>query len=178
MFQALEVTMAATYIDGAGQFPKIRDCSDALPKLFTTALLLTADAAQAENAVLEAIRSTGPDHGGSAALLPATVAAAIRKHAIPQSPEAVKRRFSLLPWQLNAVIYLSPRLRHCFVLRVLLGWSRKVSARALQVEVGELDEHTRVAAARLVLIQHVFDPSRNRPPIVRPKEARREPGRK
>jgi hypothetical protein len=134
-------------------------------RAFITALLLTGRVEQAEDAVIEAIGQFDTEQSTAEQLLTLTVAAAIKKsHAIPQSSEVVMNRSSILPWELNSVTYLSPYLRHCYVLRILLGWSREISARFLQLETGQLDEHTQAAAARLTYIHKVFRSAANHVP--------------
>jgi hypothetical protein len=124
---------------------------------------------QAEDAVVEAISQFDTEQSTAEQLLTMTVAAAIKKsHAIPQSPEVVKNRSSILPWELNSVTYLSPYLRHCYVLRILLGWSREVSASLLQLETSQIDEHTQTAALRLTYIHKVFRSAANRVPRPQP----------
>ena len=143
----------------AGQ---VRDV-DSMRRLFLTAVLLTGSVQQAEDAVLDAINLIDMEQGTPEALLKRTVVAAINKRsANPQSPEDAKSRSSMLPWELLSVIYLSPRLRHCFVLRILHGWSREISASLLGVEASQIDEQTRAAVVRLRYIHEVFCAAANR----------------
>jgi DNA-directed RNA polymerase specialized sigma24 family protein len=116
----------------------------ALSKIFVTALLLTGNAKQAEGAVVEVIRRLDFDDASDEALLRSTVDASLeRRDVIPQlPPDALERASPALPLELRNVLHLSPELRRCFVLRVLIGLPREVCARLLHLGVGEVDERT------------------------------------
>ena len=149
--------MACVNTPDGGMVLNEQEFSRTINTAFVTAVLLTADVAQAEAAVLEAIHLTDLEQRGSEALLKATVVAATGSQpSSRRSHETWNYRSSVLPWQLNSVTYLSTRLRQCFVLRVLRGWSRDCSASVLQLTPGAVDEYTLAAVVRLTYIQQVF----------------------
>jgi hypothetical protein len=139
------------------QIPDTQNDSSWLRKAFWIALLLTGSVTQAEAAVSDAIGVMDLDDGLSEPLLGITVAIAVNcRPQIGHPRVEVELRSSILPWELNAVVYLSPPLRHCFVLRVLLGYSRELSSAILGLQASQVDERTRLAVVRLRLIHDVF----------------------
>jgi hypothetical protein len=140
------------------QMFEVPELNKLLRKAFLTALLLTGTVEQAETAVLQGITSLDLDENrANEDLLSLTVSAAIEtKPDVQISPEELKRPASILPGELQGVMYLSRHLRHCFLLRVLLGWSREIAARLLHLEIRQIDERTRSAVVRLAFIDNVF----------------------
>jgi hypothetical protein len=137
------------------------DSIDLIRKAFLAALLLTANVKQAEDAVVEAITLFDMEQAAPEGLVSIAVAAAVKMRPGIESPRDVRIRSSILPWELNSLRYLSPHLRHCFVLRILLGWSREMSAGFLQLETPQVDDRTRAAVARLTYIHQVFYAAEN-----------------
>ena len=126
---------------------------NSLGKAFIAALLLTGSMEQAETAVLEGIRFLDPDDEPGEALLSHTVSAAFETR--PErlvSPGGLERSSAVLPRELHSVMRLSPDIRHCFVLRVLVGWSRELCARLLRLEIRQIDERTRIAMLKLAYL--------------------------
>jgi len=120
-----------------------------MSKAFRTAHLLTASIEQAERAVIAAMDSWEPD-GGDEALFHQVVYAAVRAQVrdiapSPGEPDST----AFLPTELQAVIHLSPELRNCFVLRILVGMSRQACARLLDLHCRQVDEYTCAALKRL-----------------------------
>jgi hypothetical protein len=113
-------------------------CLDAiLRKAFVAAYLLTANASQAENAVMEAINSWNPDIHPEEWLIYRALQASDVSHS-PYKPELGA---SLLPAELKAVLRLSCLPRQCFVLRILAGLPRKVCAGMLRLSMANVDRH-------------------------------------
>jgi DNA-directed RNA polymerase specialized sigma24 family protein len=110
-------------------------------RAFLAAHLLTANAEQAESAVMEAIASWDPDDDCEEALFERVLNIALRGQPsdVPDSPA------SFLPAELQAVVHLSPQLRRCFVLRILVGLSRQACARLLHWESRQVDQYTSAA---------------------------------
>jgi hypothetical protein len=118
-----------------------------LCRAFRAILLLTGSAAHAEDAVLSAIQSTEPEEASDQRLLLGAVEAALEREGHANSgcvPPA------LCP-ELGRVLRLMPARRHCFVLRILIGFSREVCSRLLHLNVEEIDEITCTAARELAL---------------------------
>ncbi|HYO80554.1 MAG TPA: hypothetical protein VES20_04065 [Bryobacteraceae bacterium] len=133
---------------------------------FVTALLLTGSVEHAEAIVLKAIRVSDIGRASSERLLTSVIAVAVNSRPrFAERAQTVTSRSSILSWELNSVIYLSRKLRQCFVLRFLLGWSREATARMLCLDPRVVDERTKAAAVRLTLMRQVFGPPVVRNPI-------------
>jgi len=130
------------------------DLHNAVDRAFITALLLTASAERAEAAVLKRARAN-PDAAPGDELLRGVVAAALETQPeTPEpTPEQVERASSILPSELRRVLHLPTNLRHCFVLRMLMGLPREVCARLLRLDAGQIDERTCTAMLELPGIQ-------------------------
>jgi DNA-directed RNA polymerase specialized sigma24 family protein len=127
----------------AGSQPS-RDIEQTVTRAFRTAHLLTASTRQAESAVLEAIDSFDPDVDTAESLFQNAILAAVR---CPSSESQSNESFE--PLELQAVLNLSENLRRCFVLRVLLGFSRSACGRLLNMTVATVNEYTCAALQRL-----------------------------
>ena len=128
------------------------DLHNVVGKAFLTALLLTGSAQRAEAAILEGNISVDLDQMSSEeALIQRAVDAAIEPHSeLAEEPrEPLERASAALPFELRRVLDLPPALRHCFVLRFLVGLPREVCARLLRLEICHVDE--RALAAMLEL---------------------------
>ena len=119
--------------------------NEILDKAFNTALLLSGSARRAEAAVLEGIRLMDMDYASDETLLRGSMTAAIE--STPQLHEDTSQAASMLPAELGRVLHLAPKLRHCFVLRLLMGRSSESCARLLHLSSNEVDDATCIAAA-------------------------------
>jgi hypothetical protein len=124
-------------------------------KAFITALLLTGSLERAETAVLEGVRFSDLEETAGKSLLQGAVEASIPSHSeIPeQRTEELDKASSILPFELQRVLRLSTDLRHCFVLRVLLGLPREVCARMLRLDIRQIAERTSAAMQELAILQ-------------------------
>jgi hypothetical protein len=126
---------------------------EALGRTFITAVLLTGSAERAEAAVLEGIKIMERGNvSDEALLLQGTLSASIAARADGGRVEEQEHASSLLPVELRRVLRLLPDFRRGFVLRVLIGLSREVCARMLQVEIQQIDELVCVAARALACL--------------------------
>jgi hypothetical protein len=117
---------------------------------FITSLLLTANLEHAENAMLDAIDFLDPENESEGALLRGAVQASLAASvAVPSSRVEAQRACTIVPSELCKVLHLAPYLRHCFVLRVLLGWSREVCALLLGLRNEQIEERTSAALLAL-----------------------------
>ena len=146
----MQIPERASNTHGAPQ-----DLHNTIGKAFLTALLLTGNAERAEAAILEGNRVMALDNASGEALLIGAVNAAIEAHSETsrQTPEELERASSMLPFELRRVLHLPLPLRHCFVLRFLLGLPREVCARLLHLEIRQVDERARAAMLELPAIQ-------------------------
>lgn len=149
--------MQETVTTNAGEVEDVKQYVSTIHKASLIALLLTGSVEEAENTVLEAIALFEVGQDAPEALLMITIAEAVRRPSSRQTYKRAKGRSSMLPWQLSAVLYLSPQLRHCYILRILLGWSREISADLLGIDTTQVDECTRTAVVRLARIHKLFE---------------------
>ena len=115
-----------------------------LANAFCTALLLTADVERAEAAVLEAIQNSDCDP-----LLGVSFRDVIERSVNPARGRQGPCAPLSVPAELQGVLRLPPRLRHCFVLRLLLNFSRRACAEILRLHVRQVDRYTCAALASL-----------------------------
>jgi hypothetical protein len=121
-------------------------------RIFLAAYLITGSAAQAEHAMLEAIDSWSADRSESD-LLEQTIRAALQPKDEQAQPAGNRAdpECGRLAGELQAVVRLSPQLRHCFVLRVLVGMSRQACSQLLDLTRQGVDQHTCAAMRSLPL---------------------------
>jgi len=115
-----------------------------LNRAFLTAQLLTGNAAQAEHAVMGAIAAWGPGPGERDFMEHVVRTALGPKYENVQPPKDDKP-FAEWPAELRAILHLPLPLRHCYVLRVLIGSSREACARVLGLTAQGIDESTTAA---------------------------------
>lgn len=115
---------------------------EAIERAFLTAHLLTASIPAAEVIALKAIDTWNPREESQELLFEKVVTAALRVRV--RGPAHTS-----LSDHLNAVLVLSPRLRRCFVLRFLVGWSTEACARTLGTSRKRVDDGARLALQRL-----------------------------
>jgi hypothetical protein len=111
---------------------------------FRIAHLLTANVAQSESAVMEAIDSFEPDLDSHEDLLRGTIRAAIQR-----PPSQLQAIDSFLPPELRPVLSLPTELRRCFVLRFLVRLPVPACARLLRFNAAAVNEGTCAALQRL-----------------------------
>lgn len=117
-------------------------------RAFLIARLLTGSDELAENAVIEAISTWDAAPEPEGALLWHTALAALTGPCACWSPggnDGVAR----LPEELENVRALAAPLRHCFVLRMLGGWSTDVCSRLLRMNPRRVERYTCAAIERL-----------------------------
>ena len=107
----------------------------ALDMAFRTALLLTGDARTAEAAVSHGIGAC-EDLSPGGLLMEAVRSAVRRRTKSSDGPYEVGG----LPDELRRLFILQPLLRHCFVLRILLGLCPEVCAELLEISVTEFED--------------------------------------
>jgi len=113
---------------------------------FLAALMLTGTIEGAEQAVSDAIATSGCE-GGVAELLVATAKCAmtqlqdecLRQAEIPSNLPPELQRLFLLPWA----------SRNCFVLRMLLGFTAEMTSEILNLRRDEVDEALCLALGEL-----------------------------
>ena len=118
----------------------------ALDMAFRTALLLTGDTTTAEAAVTRAIDACEALSPGGI-LIEAVRSAVRRRTKLSNGPYEVDG----LPVELQRLFMLQPLLRHCFVLRILVGLFPEVCAELLEISVAEFEDALYGALTELAL---------------------------
>ncbi len=119
----------------------------AVDHAFLTAHLLTGSLQRSEEVALRAIDSWNPREEAGEALIRKIVDAA-GGQIDGDSPDS-DASGAYLPDELKAVLRLAPRLRHCFVLRILEGLPAQACAQLLHLQRDEVDDYTSAALHRL-----------------------------
>ena len=134
--------------DSAAPARRMQIARETLNRAFTTALMLTANAEQAEAAISNAIGSL--DAGVSdEELFLAAVRAAVERKRCDSGPGERERASSMLPPGLRRVPGLPLPLRHCFVLRILAGLPAAVCAQWTRLTTREVEQAAGRAAELL-----------------------------
>ena len=113
-----------------------------IERAFLTAHLLTGDLQVAEEVTSRAIESWDPDQESEEQLFDTVLAASARRRGKWQA----SRR---LPCELEPVLLLSPHLRRCYVLRILVGLPAQESARLLGISAARVESNTCAALQSL-----------------------------
>jgi len=119
--------------------------SELLCNAFWVALLLTGNAAVAEEVVRDAIEFLDTDDLSTDALLIFVSTLALQLGG-DESDQP------MLPEELRSVIRLPRMMRQCFVLRILLGWPEGRCARLLHAEDWQISEAVVEAVSRLAIV--------------------------
>jgi hypothetical protein len=125
----------------------------AMGRVLTAAILLSGDLTQAEDAVADAILSLDTDDFETEAFLMCVLILSIQRSR-NSSKWSIRERVKIpitLPAELQNVLNLSLMLRHCFVLRVLLGLPKETCGQMLQVDDDELEKSVSSAAVELAM---------------------------
>jgi hypothetical protein len=120
----------------------------ALDMAFRTALLLTGDTRTAEAAVTRAIDACEALSPGGI-LIEAVRSAVRRRTKLSNGPYEVDG----LPVELQRLFMLQPLLRHCFVLRILVGLFPEVCAELLEISIAEFEDAVYAALTELTLLR-------------------------
>ena len=124
-------------------------CDLDLFRVYRVAILLTASARRAEEAVTSAIESWDLNAMTSHVLLERTIIAATEMQTPSEDPRFTADGLDLLPLELQEVVQLPRKLRQPFVLCVLLEMSPTSSARFLDLEASAVDPTVTLAAQML-----------------------------
>jgi DNA-directed RNA polymerase specialized sigma24 family protein len=125
------------------------EMSRSLNRAFLAALLLTASKEFAEFAVSDAISALSWNQISGDSLLVQTAKCAIQ--LLSDLPDQFEQACSVLPLELQRVLFLGPILRRCFVLRVLLGLPAKTCSEILYLPVQEVENSLFLAMQELPL---------------------------
>lgn len=123
----------------------------AMGRVWTTVFLLSGDATQAEDAVADAILSSDTDDFETEGFMTCVLILSIQRsrNTSKRSIRKTSEIWVTLPAELQNVLSLPLRLRHCFVLRVLIGLPRETCQQMLQVNDDELENSVCSAVVQL-----------------------------
>jgi hypothetical protein len=120
-----------------------------LSRMFVAAYLLTGSPIQAEAVVLESIRKLDIQATRDGCLSWKAIAGAIVRGDCDSEPASEETPATPLPVELARVLRLSPRLRQCFVLRILMAMPRHYCAGLLRIDAEQVDADSCQAAREL-----------------------------
>jgi DNA-directed RNA polymerase specialized sigma24 family protein len=110
----------------------VRQLGDMLDKAFPVALLLTGSVASAEKAIESAIERSEPDFSAES-LVVETVRSAVLQRKWRGELQ------STVPPELRALSLLSPMVRNCFILCILIGFDCGACSGILEVPVNDVE---------------------------------------
>jgi hypothetical protein len=119
---------------------------ETIENAFITGLLLTGSIEQAERAIVSCVHcSEEEDVRGQEVFR-----RVIQWSVDPQEPQRSRKGIDeasvrILPFELGCVLYLPSHLRHCYVLRILVGLSREICAWLLHTDVHQISQRTQSA---------------------------------
>ncbi len=140
--------VGATDTGGAAGWVASVAIDNSLSRLFVAAYLLTGCAKQAEAAVSESIRRLGTDATRAGRLSWKAIDAALMREG-RAADQTADEAAAALPLELARVLRLSPLLRRCFVLRVLMAMPRQYCAGLLRIDAEQVDANSSLAAQEL-----------------------------
>jgi len=144
-------SVAAVDVDGSALEAGSVVIDKSLSRMFIAAYLLTGSAKQAEAAVSESIRQLDINATQAGRLSWKAIDQAFVRgdrepeHTADEGPPA-------LPIKILRVLRLSPLLRRCFVLRVLMAMPRHYCAGLLRMDAEQVDANSSLAAQELTRI--------------------------
>jgi len=123
--------------------PEVKHGNELLiDRAFLTAHLLTASIQQAEDAASNAIDAWNPDEESEETLFQNILLDAAARTSVEPAPDSNPGASgSYLPKELKAILRLTPQLRRCFVLRMLVGLPSELCARLLQLHPDRVDQY-------------------------------------
>jgi hypothetical protein len=133
----------------------------AMGRVLTAAVLLSGDLTEAEDAVADSILSLDTDDFETEGFLMCVLILSIQRSR-NSSKRSLRKTGEIsvtLPADLQNVLDLSLKLRHCFVLRVLLGLSKETCSQMLQVDDDELEKSVSSAAVELAGVREPMSSS-------------------
>lgn len=124
---------------------------ETIENAFIVGLLLTGSIERTEIAILESVRLSCPDNLFGEKLFRRVIHCSLEM----ESDFSIKRwtelnhALSILPFELRCVLVLPQDIRHCFVMRILLGLPREVCAWLLHIDIPQVNQRTQTAVLEL-----------------------------
>jgi hypothetical protein len=131
------------------QWKKEQELTEVLERVFLVALLITGNMDGAEDAVLDGIAALDGTISSDGLLL------ATLKSAIERGEQHCGETDDIspsVPFELRRILLLSPDIRACFVLRVLLGMPSEMCSEVLRIPIQEIGHSVSDAMQQLAFL--------------------------
>ena len=123
---------------------------ETIENAFIAGLLLTGSIEQAERAIVSSVHCIEPEDVCGQRVFRRVIQWSVDPPAPQRSPGFIdEASVRTLPVELGRVLYLPSDLRHCYVLRILLGLSREVCAWLLHTDIQQISKRTESAVVSL-----------------------------
>ena len=149
---------------------------ETIENAFIVGLLLTGSIEQAERAIVDSIHCSETEDVCGQRVFRRVIQWAVDPQEQRSCRVIDEASVKILPFELGCVLHLPPDLRHCYVLRILVGLSREVCAWLLHTDVEQISQRTQSAVNGLARVHASIGESDRRsrvaPQITRPRPVR------
>lgn len=135
---------------------------ETIENAFIVGLLLTGSIEQAERAIVDSIHCSETEYVCGQRVFRRVIQWAVDPQEQRSCRVIDEASVRVLPFELGRVLHLPPGLRHCYVLRILVGLSREVCAWLLHVDVEQIGHRTQSAVNGLVQVNASVGGSKRR----------------
>jgi|HubBroStandDraft_5_1064220.scaffolds.fasta_scaffold61047_1 hypothetical protein len=125
---------------------------ETIENAFIVGLLLTGSIEQAERAIVDSIHCNETEYVCGQRVFRRVIQWAVDPQEQRSRRVIDEASVRVLPFELGRVLHLPPGLRHCYVLRILVGLSREVCAWLLHVDVEQIGHRTQSAVNGLAQV--------------------------
>jgi hypothetical protein len=125
---------------------------ETIANAFVVGLLLTGSIEQAERAIVDSIHCSETEDVCGQQVFRRVIQWAVDPQEQRSRRVIDQASVRILPFELGCVLHLPPDLRHCYVLRILVGLSREVCAWLLHTDVEQISHHTQSAVNGLAQV--------------------------
>lgn len=125
---------------------------ETIENAFIVGLLLTGSIEQAERAIVDSIHCSETEYVCGQRVFRRVIQWAVDPQEQRSRRVIDEASVKVLPFELGRVLHLPPGLRHCYVLRILVGLSREVCAWLLHVDVEQIGHRTQSAVNGLAQV--------------------------
>lgn len=128
---------------------------ETIENAFIVGLLLTGSIEQAERAIVDSIHCSETEYVCGQRVFRRVIQWAVDPQEQRSRRVIDEASARVLPFELGRVLHLPPGLRHCYVLRILVGLSREVCAWLLHVDVEQIGHRTQSAVNGLAQVEAI-----------------------
>lgn len=119
---------------------------ETIENAFITGLLLTGSVEEAERAIVSCVHCSEEEDVRGQEVFRRVIQWSVDPREPQRSRTGIdEASVRILPFELGCVLYLPSHLRHCYVLRILVGLSREVCAWLLHTDVQQISQRTQSA---------------------------------